>query len=175
VAPAGLRGTLTHQRVHMDLRDVLGEQLHQVLPEVSVQLGLDVELVLKTLKRRTAGGGGHTLPRQQSLWSRVNRSRNSYQVHEHRNDALKRRRVLRQRNVKVLDEVLRRAGLVNNNNNVDERVSQQLLLEEELLFGLCVFLPGDEWKPVGGDLLFSTSSRCRAAQNAAGRHTCRRS
>lgn len=41
---------LTHQSVDMFFCHVIGEQLHQVLSQVPVQLGLDVELVLKTFK-----------------------------------------------------------------------------------------------------------------------------
>ena len=39
--------TLTHQRVDAFLCHVVGKQLHQILPQVPVQLGLDVELALK--------------------------------------------------------------------------------------------------------------------------------
>lgn len=39
--------TLTHQNVDVFFCYVISEELHQILPQVSVQLRLDVELVLK--------------------------------------------------------------------------------------------------------------------------------
>lgn len=55
------------------------------------------------------------LPLRQMFNKKQIYEKDAYQVHKHRNYTLKRGRVLRQRNIEVLNKVLRWAGLENNN------------------------------------------------------------
>ena len=97
--------------------------------------------------------------------------KDAYQVHKHRNYTLKRSCVLGQCNVEGLNEVLRGAGLQNNNNRCVSSIKPYCKAYDNLLVWIDLLV--DVWKPVADELLFLTSSRCRAAQSAADTHTCR--
>lgn len=88
--------------------DVNGKQPHEILPQVSVQLRLNVELVLKTFQSLQNISHRDTFLSTgcQIVFCFFYIELDTCKVHEHWNYTLQRRRVLCEGNVEVLDEVL---------------------------------------------------------------------
>lgn len=84
--------------------NMVSEQLHQILLQVSVQFRLDVKFVLKTLKEENQNESEQRLMHVQGIKiSCLKKECATYKVDEDGNDALQRGRVLCQSKVEVLD------------------------------------------------------------------------